>query len=248
MKAFILLTSVVFFIVGCSSTRQIKDEYFGYSSFPEREKKEKVNNTKSLKNQNYPTITSSEPLAEYSRQEQDTKIVINNYYGPFHPHYYPYDPFDTDFWIFYSDPFYYPYRNFSIVYVPYHHKHFIYYPYPYDPCYWDHWMYHRGVVYVPTKSEPQRPRTVRDFGPSRSSNVNDRHSTPTRQSRSSSRDDEKSTSIPTINPNNKPSVNTTTNETIKVKTPKKYSEPNSKSSKEAPTSKTKNERSSTRPK
>lgn len=248
MKSLIFLTLVLTLIVGCSSIRQTKDEYFGYSSFPERRKKEKEISSDSLNNQNYPTIYSSQPLTEYTSREGDTKIVINHYYGPFHSPYYHYDPFETDFWFFYSDPFYYPYGNFSVIYVPYHHKHFTYYPYPYDPYYWDYWMRRRAVVYVPVKYEPERPRTVRDFGPSRGNNENDSYSTPTRASRSSSRNGDKSTSIPTVEPNNKPSVNTTYGETTKVKTPEKYTEPRSKSSKEAPTIKTKNERSSTRSK
>lgn len=240
MKGYIFFTLVVALTFGCSSTQQNKDEYFGYSSFPNRQNKEKVNNTDALKNQNYPTITSSEPRTEYNHRDRDTKIVIYNYYGPYHPRYYPYNPFDIDFWFFYPDPFF--------VYVPYHHKHFIFYRFPYDPYYWNYWMYPRGKVYVPVKSVTEQTRTVRDFGPSRGNNENDSYFPPTRQSRSSSRNGKKSTSIPTIQPNNKPSVNTTTGETTQVKTPKKYSEPSRKSSKKAQTPKTKNERSSTRPK
>ncbi|MGQ9819768.1 MAG: hypothetical protein ACUVQ1_07590 [Candidatus Kapaibacteriales bacterium] len=246
MKSFIFWLLVLTFIVGCSSTRQTKDNFIGYSSFPEREKQEKVNTTNTVKKQDHPTITSSQPLTEEVYNGKGKNVIINNYYGPYHPNYYPYDPFVTDFWIYYYDPFFFTNDRLTIVYSPYYGKHFIYYPYPYDPYYWDYWMRRRGIVYVPAKTEPERPKTIRDFGPSRGNPDNDKYYTPTSQSRSSSRSAGKTTT--TIIDKDEPTFHSPANEAIRAKAPEKFADPNNKNSKEAPKTNTKNKRSSTRPK
>lgn len=232
-------------LIACSSTRQNNEDYFGYSNFPQR-KEEKNLKLKTKTLPEYPIVTSNQPFTTHKNQFDANTVIINNYYGPLHPKYYSYDPFDIIFSFSYGDPFDPFYSFYPVIYMPYHYPyrtHFIYYPY--DPFYWNYLYPRRGVIYIPYEKEKERARTVRDFGPSRDNYDKDNSSVPTRQARSSSRDNKKTTSMPNVETKNNPSLDTAPKDVIKRKSSEKISEPKEDNSQR---SKTKQERSSTRPK
>lgn len=245
MKNLLFIVGGISLLIACSSTKQMNEDYFGYSTFPEREKRVKIQKSKVKHQHDYPTITSSQPLTESLKEAERSPIIVNNYYGPLHPrYYYPNNPYDFDLFFYFGDPFSLSYCNFPDIYVPYYQRN-IYYIYPYNPFYWEHW-YHRHIVYVPTKPEPDQPKTVRDFGPSRGKYDSEKSQTQTRQSRSSSRNNE--VPKPSLKPDNDTQINSNPGEVVKIKLTEKSSNTSRKSSVKVSTSNTKRERSSTRPK
>ncbi len=237
LMAFIL--SLVF--SACVSTNNSRQDYFGYNNVPEVKKKEKSKYDK-------PYIYASPNEVDYERKkqiEQQNIYIYNNYYPyPYDPRFVDfYDPYTFDIFLYMGSPYYDPFWDFRYVCMQYSRsKYYVVYHYPYWDYYW--WNRRNHIIYVPIE-EPREPkvRTVRDFGPSRGRYEYDDRTSPTKESRSSSRSSEQQKKQ-SVRPNE-------SDEPLREKSPQKVSSPKSDAPKikESPKAEpaTKQERSSTRP-
>ncbi len=247
MKKSIIALILAIVIQSCVSTDKTHKDYFGYNNNPNYEEP-KREPTKS----EYPVV-HSESQTKKERSTQNEPIIIYNYNfpAPYEPRYlfYP-EPNDFGLFLYFGNIFYDPFWDYNLIYYPHHRHHhrIVYYPYPY--YYWDDYYWYRRprVIYIPYENEKEPPKTVRTFGPSRGDYNYDDKSTPTKESRSSSRGGERNKIAPPSD--SKDAVE----KPVKLKLPEKNNTPsnspersNTRDSapKETPT---KQERSSTRPK
>lgn len=242
---FLMALSLGLVFSSCVSPNKSRQDYFGYNNLPEVEKKEKSEYDK-------PYIYSSQDNSDYKRNnqfEQGNIYIFNNYYPyPYEPRFVDfYDPYSFNIFLHIGSRYYDPFWDYRYFCMPYSRsRYYIVHHYPY----WDYYWWHRRpyIIYVPMEEHREpKARTVRDFGPSRGSYDYDDRTSPTKESRSSSRSSE-SPKKQSIRPNETPK---TYEEPLREKAPKKFDSPRSDSPKikEAPKTEpaTKHERSSTRP-
>lgn len=247
MKKSIFVLILAVFIQSCVSTDKTHKDYFGYNNNPNYR-----GQTQEPEKSEYPVVRS-ESSTERKRSIQNEPIIIYNNYNftpPYEPRYlfYP-EPNDFGLFLYFGNIFYDPFWDYNLIYYPYHRHHYpiVYYPYPY--YYWDDYYWYRRprVIYVPYENEKERSKTVRAFGPSRGNYNYDNESTPTKESRSTSRSGERNKIASPSD--NKDAVD----KPLKLKLPEKTSPPSNSpersrtresTPKDTPT---KQERSSTRP-
>lgn len=248
MKKSIIALILVIVIQSCVSTDKTHKDYFGYNNNPNYEEPKQ----KPPKSE-YPVVRSeSQTKKEWGPQNEPITIYNNyNFIAPYEPRYlfYP-EPNDFGLFLYFGNVFYDPFWDYNLIYYPHykHHHRMVYYPYPY--YYWDDYYWYRRprVIYIPYEDEKERSRTVRSFGPSRGDYNYDNESTPTKESRSTSRSDERNK---TVQPSNDKDAGD--KQAPKLKLPEKTNTPSNSpersgtresTPKETPT---KQERSSTRP-
>ncbi|MCX7907917.1 MAG: hypothetical protein N2560_00135 [Ignavibacteria bacterium] len=241
MKNYPVFFLAVLILASCVSTNKTREDYFGYNNEPKYEvvKKDEAKLSK-------PYVSSSkEREVNTNSSDNETVYIFNNYYPyPYDPRYFRgYDPSDYQFFFYFGDWYFDPFWDY---YVPYNKRHhYVYYPYPYWDYYW--WNRKPRVIYVPYDDDyyKQKERTVRNFGPSRGGIDKENLNTPTKEPRSSSRNNEtKKTVIKSDEPIPNDAV------PIKLKLPEKSSSPKeTPKSNDSPKSEpnTKQDRSSTRP-
>lgn len=235
MKTKFFLFALISFLIfaGCASSNKLREEYFGYNNEPKYDK--------TLKKTNHSTPHVYSRKINQKTDNSGDVYIINNYYPyPYAPNYVRfYDPFDIDLFLYFGNNYYDPFWDSYVIYVPYNQRHHcVYYPSPY----WSYWWDRRSrIIYVPydVKEDKPRERRVRDFGPSRGDYDYDKRETPTKETRSSSRSEGRNTQV--TKPTDTPRIDT---EPVKTKLPEKPSKADETPKSE---SKTKQDRSQTRP-